>query len=157
MARDQSLEVWENVTAALLGLRKIDHRGNEKDALVRGGAKVTMTPEERELNESLVIEEKFNPFRNGMLRAVRLTDSPDAGEVDSSAALSAEEMAALFKKAPTVFIKSVKEIGSSILLQRLITFGEENDGTVRQIEALRERLESVEPLLTRIPVEVPGF
>lgn len=153
MAKDQSLEVWENVTEALLGLRKIDYRGNEKDVLVRGGSKVTLTPEERELNESLVADEKFNPFTNGMLRAVRLSDDPDATEVDASAALSPDEMSEFFKQTVAAYTKAVKEITSSILLQRLIKHGEEHEATVRQVQALRDRLESVDPPLRHIQVE----
>lgn len=152
MARDQGLEVWENVTEALLGLKKIDHRGNDKDALVRAGAKVTLTPEERELNESMIVDDKFNPFKNGMLRAVRLTDDPDAGEVDASAHFSDAEMTAFFKKTVAVYTKAVNEITSSFLLQRLIKFGEENEATVRQITLLRDRLETVDPPLRHIDV-----
>lgn len=152
MAR-QALEIWENVTEALLGLLKLDHRGANAEVLVRGGGKVTLTPEEREINEAMIPDEKFNPFRNGMLRAVKLTDSPDATPVDSSAALSDEELAEFFKKPAAAFSKALKEVESSVLLQRLVTHGEQNEATVKQVDAVKARLAEVDPPLTSIPVE----
>jgi hypothetical protein len=152
MART-NLEIWENVTEALLGLLKLDHRGSNAEVLVRGGGKVSLTPEEREINEAMIPDEKFNPFRNGMLRAVRLTTDPDATPVDSSSALSDEELADFFKKTPAAFAKALKEVDSSVLLQRLIAHGEVNEATVKQVDAVKARLEEVDPPLRQIPVE----
>lgn len=148
MARDTNLEIWENPTQSLVSLVKLDHRGVQIDALVNAGRRIHLTPEEREINEGLCAEDKLNPFRNGLLRPIKLTSDPDAPEaVITANAKSDDELAELLKKNGAVFAKALLEIDSDVTLRRLESVASVSDATVKQMEAIKARLEVVAPPL----------
>lgn len=147
MARDTNLEIWENPTESLVALIKLDHRGVQIDALVQAGRKIHLTPEEREINEGLVAEDKLNPFRNGLLRPIKLIkNDPDVADaVITANARSDSELLEILKKSGAVFNRAIGEMDSEVTLRRLEALAADADGTLKQVEAIKARLEVVSP------------
>ena len=147
MARDANLEVWENPTDSLVSLHKLDHRGVPYDVLVLPHRRVNLTPEERDMNEGMCASDELNPFRNGLLRPIKLVEDPEDGSnaVVTANAKSDDELAALLKKSHSVFEKALDEINSPITLRRFLSVAKVADGSVKQVQAIQDRLDEIAP------------
>lgn len=152
MAKDQQLEVWENPNNCIVGIAGLDHRGNMAPKVVSPHRRVNVTPEERELTESMAVSDALNPFRNGLLRPVRLVETHDFQPVEiTENQKSDEELKALLSKSGVAFTNSLKNIDSPLTLGRLHALTEEH-GSVKQVAAVKARLEQVAPELTKVDV-----
>lgn len=150
MAKDQALEVWENPNNCMVGIAGLDHRGNQLHKVVAPHRKVNVTPEERELTESMTVSDESNPFKNGLLRPVRLVENHDfLPATETPNQKSDDDLKELFKKSGVAFKKSLVEIDSALTLGRLHAIGEDQ-GSVKQLEAIRARLEEVAPELKKV-------
>lgn len=150
MAKDQALEVWENPNNCVVGIAGLDHRGNMAPKVVAPRRRVNVTPEERELTESMAVSDEVNPFRNGLLRPVRLVEEHDFQPAERTEnQKSDDELRALLAKSGAPFVNAIKKIDSPLTLGRLHAMAEA-DGTTKQVEALKARLEAVAPELKKV-------
>lgn len=146
------LEVWENPNQCWVYVVGIDHRGNNQDKPVAPGRRINLTPEEREYNESLSASDALNPFRNGLLRPIRLPEGHDfTPAVVTENAKSDDELREMLKKSGAAFTNSLKAIDSAVTLTRLSAIADEH-GTVKQAEAVKVRLEEVAPPIKTVDI-----
>lgn len=152
MAKDQGLEVWENPNNCVVGIAGLDHRGNMAPKVVAPHRRVNVTPEERELTESMAVSDGVNPFRNGLLRPVRLVEEHDFLPAElTENQKSDEDLKAMLTKSGVAFVNSLKKVDSALTLGRLSGIAQEH-GTVKQAEAVKARLEEVAPELRQVDV-----
>lgn len=144
---DKDLEVWENSTKGRIGVLKFDRRGDLRNELIRPGAKVHLTPDERQINQERAADNSLDVFQNGFLVPVRLLDgTEDAKEIASNPNLMSEsDLRALFGKQWKAFGAQVAQISNQITLQRLLALADEDDvnATVKQVAIIRDRLAEV--------------
>jgi hypothetical protein len=145
-------EVWENAGLSTVAIQKLDVRGNVIMEQIVGGRKVQITPQERRMNQELAAHDNLDVFMNGMLVPVRLVDAQEDNEKlqTNSNAMSESAMKALFKSQLPTFKKKIAEISNSIALERLLTIASEVDGSIRQVEAIQDRLNDVRPHVSEI-------
>ncbi len=152
------LEKWQSATEATIYVNKFDpaRPGSFVQERVRPGRSLLITPEERNLlNSDRIIEEKNDPFKNGMLRPVKGDALAEAREAErhieeqarAAAApnpnhMSDEELGQVFAiKNFKQFEKAVKSISSQGVLQRLLSLAEEYDATVSKVNLIKSLLD----------------
>lgn len=145
---DKELEIWENATRGRIGVRKFNARGDLDTELVRAGGKVTLTPQERAINQEKAATAALDVFQNGHLTPVKLIDgTEDAREIASNPNLMGEsDLRDLFKiRTLKTFSAKVQEISNPMTLQRLLSMSDEEDlnATVKQVGLIKDRLAAV--------------
>lgn len=141
-------ETWKGATKSTVVLKKFDTRGNLIDVPVRGNKTVHLSPEERAVNEELVADEKYNPFRNGLLTPVVMLEGneEEAEEFASTPATRADsELLEVFDYNWKAYDKFLDETDNEILLNRLLDLAKQNDDKVtnRQLQRLEDRVAQV--------------
>lgn len=141
-------EIWRNAIKGFIGVKKTDRRGEMKDEVIRGGEKFQITTEDRQLNSELAAGDDLDVFKNGMLMPVKILDgAEDAKEIASNPNLITEsDMAALFAAHWKTFEAKIGQISNPSTLNRLLAMAEESDATVRQVNALKERVQALQPV-----------
>jgi hypothetical protein len=158
---ETQLEKWESNTQATIYVNKFDpaRPGAFVQERVRPGRSFLITSEERKLlNSDRVIEEKNDPFKNGMLRPVKGDAVKMAREeeqkiqqrANETAApnpnhMSDEELGALFNiRNFKRFEKAVGEITSQAVLNRLLILSEDEQysATVSMVRVIEGMLDS---------------
>lgn len=142
------LETWQSGVKGIVAVKKFDRRGELKDEVIRAGQKFTITTEERIFNQDRAANPDLDDFRNGRLIPVRLLDgTEDAKEIASNPNLIGEgEMADLLKGHFKTLESKLKSISNTVALQRFLAVAEQNDATIKQVAAIRERIEEVNPV-----------
>lgn len=148
-----ALEVWRNESAGTAVVKKFDHRGElDKVDLVRGGQVVSLTTEERKLNQSLAGSPEQDIFQTGVMRPVHiLEDADDAAEIAANPNLMSEtKMRSLVKGHPNSFKEALETITNPIALQRLLTISKEEDVANSRVEAIKARLQAAGPSVSEV-------
>lgn len=158
---ETQLEKWESNTQATVYVNKFDpaRPGSFVQERVRPGRSFLITAEERNLlNSDRIIEEKNDPFKNGMLRPVKGDAVKMAREEEqkvqqkaSEAAapnpnhMSDEELGSLFGiRNFKRFEKAVGEISSQAVLNRLLVLSEDEqyNATVSMVRVIESMLDN---------------
>ena len=145
-AQPPKLEIWRHSGAGRVFLTKFNAAGTETSVAVGGGKTVTLTPQERRLNQDRCASDKLDFFKNGTLVPVRLVESEyDFEELaNNRQVMSDEEIAALLTGHPSTFKKRVEELTNPVTIQRIIdAAGDEI--TVAKLGLLTQRLAAVNP------------
>lgn len=159
-------EIWQNVTKGNVGLLKLDVRGLEKGVVVPSGGKVTLTVEERRLNQDLAATPPQDLFSNGTLSPVRLVpdtvaeQDPDLAVEyesikDNPNFISESDMKQMFSRRIDAFKRELEKIENPAVVQRIREMAEEQDAKQSQITAIDERLAAFRPK-NLVEVEVVG-
>jgi hypothetical protein len=140
-------EVWQNSSQGMVGIVKLDRRGEITAEAVNGGAKFSLSVEERLLNQDRAASKDQDLFLNGTLVPIRLIETAEgAAEIAHNPNIMAEsEMQGLFKLHWKKFETSVGEITNEVALRRLRSLAEEHDATLRQVQVIDDRLAEVAP------------
>lgn len=145
---EQKNETWKNGVKGTIGVLKFDRRGELTQVMIRSGQSVTLSTNERKINQERAALPKYDNFSNGAMVPVLLFDDvDDAAEIASNPNLMGEEdMKDLFSAHWKVFDEKIASIGNRGTLLRLIQVGQGEEGaTARQMKALEDRLEAVTP------------
>lgn len=146
-------ETWKNATRGNVGVMKFDVKGNEVGTVVRAGKTVTLSVDERRLNQDKARSKKSDLFTNGTLEPVRLIDDPELTEsaeykeiVDNPNFISESEMREIFSaKRIDTFRNRLAEIENINVLSRIRQMADAEDAKVSQIDAIEERLAELRP------------
>lgn len=150
-------ESWVNTAAGTVILNRLDHRGEmTRQETVVAGRTFHITTQERRINQEATASEDLDPFKNGMLRPVRLLDgTEDAKELASNPnTMSEEDMRALFRAHHKTFASKVNEIRNPYALERMLKMAGEVDTTVSRVDTIKARLAEISP---DRPVEVQAM
>lgn len=150
MAADEfeGLEAWVNTIDGRIVLKTRDSQGGLTDTIVAGGKTVHISPADRRINQEQVATAELDPFQNGYLAPVRLIDGDkDTAKLSANPnVLSEDDMKALFGKGFDAFNKRLKDITLPITLQRMLRMiSQVPNATVRQQEAIKDRLAALQP------------
>lgn len=140
-------ETWQNVTRGTAAVIKLDMRGMEYGEVVRAGGKVSLSPEERRLNQDRAATEKQDLFSNGMLSPVRLVDgSEDNTDIAANPNFMSEsDISDLFGLTLPALRAKLADIESYALVLRIRETAELVDARKSQVAAVDARLEEFAP------------
>lgn len=141
------LESWKNVTLGRIVLKKYNQRGELADEMVTAGKVFHISPKERRINQEMAANPKMDFFQNGYLTPIRLIETEeDAKELAANPNLMSEsEMKDMFKGNWKAFDQRVQEVSNLTTLKRMLEVANEVDATVRQVEVIQSRIDSLNP------------
>lgn len=146
------LEAWEYTAKGRLFLRRFTGKHGEVTyEEVRGGQVVHLSPAERHLNSDKIRDPKKDPFKNGNLINLRLTDETppaDREEIENNpAALSDDQISALFstKKGTEQLAELLQQIENPVVLDRVLRLAEGADLPTSKIKMIEARIDEVDP------------
>lgn len=136
-------EVWEITTPGRVWLTVTDDRGRSKSVSVGGtgkpGARIRISTLDREMMQDSLVEDRSDPFVNGMLKRVDGDQNSDE-RTASDQALTSEELAELFEKKGNAFQSAVKKL-NELNVRRLREMAEPLDAAASQIAFLDSHIE----------------
>lgn len=141
-------ETWVNVTKGLVEVTRYDSRGVARGEVVKGGAKFTLSPEERQLNQDVAASPDQDLFKNGVLHPIRLLeDAEDYAETASNPNfVSDDEMKELFKLPIAKLRDRLASINSSATITRIQELAADDDTlTVAKSKVIEERFAEFNP------------
>lgn len=141
MANEQ--ETWENVGLGGIQIFKFGRNGNPEPFIVKGGAKISLTPDERVYNQDVASTEAGNFFGNGSLMPVRLVDTAaDYAEIVENpnhyADSDIEKLLAL--KVGELRAK-LAEIDNPVTIRRVHEVAANTDLTTTKVQAVQDRFD----------------
>lgn len=148
MSDTQARETWANPGRGDIYILTYDPSGRElRSTPVRAGAKITLTIEERKINQDRAWSSKADIFTNGSLVPVRLVDTAeDYHEIASNPNLMSEDdMKGLFKLTGPKFKERLDEIDNPSVLNRMLEMADNADDeklkvSMVQFKALQKRV-----------------
>lgn len=148
--RTPGVETWESIIAGTVWVWQLDPRTQGYTKIRVGGSggskTLRISVDDRKYNEEQVVTENahLNPFRNGMLRFVRVDGAdPDyVSDVDGTLSKTADELREYFDvRDMDAFSEAMTEINSELVLRRLKDLGEK-DATLEQLHILQDLIEA---------------
>ena len=142
-------EVWRNVSKGTAVVYRFDHKGHLKDESVRGGSDVTLTSDERKINQQRARDASNDAFSNGMLQPIRLLDTVEDYESIASNPnhIGEDEMQKLFKLPVAKFRDRINEITNIVAMERIreLANDEETGAKLPLVNAANARYEELAP------------
>lgn len=140
------VETWKSAIAGTIGILKLDRLGALKEEVVRPGGTVTLTPDERIMNQDRAASTDSDVFKNGFLTPVRLIDATeDKADIDANPNLmSDEDLHATLKLHWKQLPAKLEAITNKITLGRLLAIANEDDATVKTVAAIQTRLDELD-------------
>jgi hypothetical protein len=149
-AEGQITETWEATTRATTWVQTWDRRQDGYKATRVGGRsgsrRLTISRDDRRYNQSLLPLENqgLDPFTNGTLRLIDAKDPAD--DVDATYHKTDDELREYFElRDLDAFTEAVSGIQSKLMLHRILLIAE-SEGTVSQLAAVRELMETRYPI-----------
>lgn len=158
----KEFETWRSTIEGEIWLKQWDRRGDEIATRVQAGKEIRILPEERKLNQDLTAEDYLDPFMNGMLVPVQLVETADDFEElqGNPNHLTENDMRGLLDdpKAIDALKAGLEPVTNSATLARLLAIAEdpETDATLRQVSAIRDRLQQLQQRTDYEEVETVG-
>jgi hypothetical protein len=144
---DSDKETWSNNGQGDVFVLTFDHTGKLRSVPIRSGQKLTMTIEERQLNQERAFAKDVDIFHNGRLTPVRLVDTAeDYEEIASNPNhLSEDDMKEILKLKGKTFSSRLETITNVIALERMVDLaGDDSLGvSMAQFKTLDKRLNDV--------------
>jgi len=143
-----AVEQWKNQTQSTAFVLKFDRYQNLISELVSPGKTVTVTKEEREINQDRAALDNLDVFKNGILLPVKLVDPEDEREfAENPNLMSEDDLRNLLKLSKPAFVKRINEISNIYPLLRLDELAKEDDTkiTAGVSQALADRIEEMTP------------
>lgn len=143
------VEVWKNTAAGMRWYMTMDALGKEKGITVRGNRTFTITPFERQINQSKAASPEQDLFRDGTFVLITPADLTDMDEISDTQARTDQEITQMvndLKGDPKLIDEFLTGIDSPITLNRLL----EDivvDGTVAKsvIDAVKKQIAEAQP------------
>jgi hypothetical protein len=145
-------ETWEHPGGGLIYILTYDPQGKLRSTPVRSGKQITLSIEERKINQDRAASEKSDVFTNGSLIPVRLVETAeDYVEIANNPNLIDEaDMIALFKLKGKAFTSRIAEISNEAALSRILQIAENSDSddspvkvSMPQFKAIQKRIAEV--------------
>lgn len=145
-------ETWTNPGGGLVYILTYDPAGKLRSTPVRAGKQVTLSIEERKINQDRAASENSDIFTNGSLIPVRLVETADDyAEIASNPNLIDEDdMRSLFKLKGAAFKEKLAKISNESALDRILQIAEQADSddsdikvTMVQFKAIEKRINEV--------------
>ena len=135
-------EVWETTVAGRIWVKVTDDRGRTKDVSVgpKAGSRLRIKTDDREVIQDAILEDKSDPFTNGLLKRVD-ADQNENPDTASEQAFTTEELAGFFEKTGNAFQAAVKKLNETNV-RRLREMAEALDAKASQISFLDEHIEA---------------
>lgn len=144
-------ETWENPTKSNVWIKTYDPQHNLRNEMIRPSGKISLTIEERLINQDLAYSSKADIFKNGTLVPIRLIDTAEdyAEHAENPNNLSESDMKELFKLPAAKFKARLSGIENPIALERIVELSESDtvSATLSQVKAAKARLEEVKPTI----------
>ena len=144
---DSGKETWENIGKGDVFVLTFDHTGRLKSVPVRSGGKVTMSIEERQLNQERAFSSDVDMFSNGRLSPIRLVDTADDYEkiANNPNHISESDMNDILKLKGKAFSERINEITNAVALERMFELASDETANVSmtQFRSLEKRLAEV--------------
>lgn len=140
-------ETWENAANGPRYIRVFE-KGDERLKKVASGARISLTPEEREMNQIKVLNEGQDFFSNGDLMPVKLIESAsDYEEVASNPNLMGEdELKDLFNLKNAEFADAISNIQSLRVVELLEELANDVGSVAKgKRQALADKKEDLQP------------
>lgn len=152
MNEDQSetaprLEQWESVVQSRIGLNRYDRDGRPTPIMILGRQSFHMSPDERRLNQALIVEERHDPFKNGSFRLnIPVDDEPDSRELAGNReTMSDADVDELIDMKPAEFVEFASTLTSPVTVRRILNRCLELEAGPARVNALRELLKQLDP------------
>jgi hypothetical protein len=140
-------ETWENIGKGDVFVLTFDHTGRLKSVPVRAGGKITMSIEERQLNQERAFSSDVDMFSNGRLSPIRLVDTADDYEkiANNPNHISESDMNDILKLKGKAFSERINEITNAVALERMFELASDETANVSmtQFRSLEKRLAEV--------------
>jgi hypothetical protein len=138
-------EVWKNATQAQIVVVRNTPSGHPRHEVIVGGRNFSISAEDRMMNQNMSATPELDVFANGMLQPVKLPEGTDPHIMENPNHIPDDQLPDFFKLHYKVFPKRLSEITNPVVLERLLSIAEEQDATVKQISAIRARLDELNP------------
>lgn len=136
------VEVWEHVSPAQWGIKKLNARGDEIDEIIAGHRNFRLTTEERMITQDAIRRPELDPFLNGSFRPVEVPDSITIKTNPN--ALSDDEIKKILDSSDLAWKENLKQINSVATVRRMIDVAEVHPGvTVARLRRLQKKLVKV--------------
>jgi len=140
-------ETWSNIGKGDVFILTYDHKGALRSVPIRAGQSLTISVEERQLNQDRAASSDMDIFSNGRLAPMRLVDSADDYEEIASNPnhLTEADMLEILKSKGKVFSQRLDEISNVIALERMheLASDEAINVSMAQFRVLESRLAEV--------------
>jgi hypothetical protein len=117
-------ELWKNVAPGLRYYMILDVMGNQTHAVVQPGRTFSISPLERQLNQSAAYDPKADLFRNGTFVIVKKSGETIADEIESPNSISDQEIedavAELLGGDSVPIELMLERVSSAVTAQRLL-------------------------------------
>jgi light-regulated signal transduction histidine kinase (bacteriophytochrome) len=140
-------ETWSNIGKGDVFILTYDHKGALRSVPIRAGQSLTISVEERQLNQDRAASADMDIFSNGRLAPMRLVDSADDYEEIASNPnhLTETDMLDILKTKGKTFSQKLDDITNVIALERMheLASDESLNVSMAQFRALESRLAEV--------------
>jgi len=140
-------ETWSNIGKGDVFILTYDHKGALRSVPIRAGQSLTISVEERQLNQDRAASSDMDIFSNGRLAPMRLVDSADDYEEIASNPnhLTEADMLEILKSKGKAFSQRLDEISNVIALERMheLASDESLNVSMAQFRALESRLAEI--------------
>jgi hypothetical protein len=140
-------ETWSNIGKGDVFILTYDHKGALRSVPIRAGQSLTISVEERQLNQDRAASSDMDIFSNGRLAPMRLVDSADDYEEIASNPnhLTEADMLEILKSKGKAFSQRLDEISNVIALERMheLASDEAINVSMAQFRVLESRLAEV--------------
>jgi hypothetical protein len=137
------VETWENIATPSNGIVRLDARGIERIEMIAGRRQFMCTSEERKITQDRVVDERYDPFRNGAFRPVIVPDSVDKNSNPN--ALSDDEISSILISSELAWGEWMAVIDSPETLRRMSDIAEQSDVSLKRYRQVEARLLEVKP------------
>lgn len=145
---DTDLEVWENRVPGRQSIWRPEtqHPAGVASELIGAHARFTISYSERRYNQVKYLNEKDDPFLNGMFRPVSIpASSPDHAKFAGRAEHASDaDVVKLFKSALPKFKAHIEACTNPVLLRRYLSM-RDRDLPAQRLDLVQARLEELQP------------
>lgn len=150
-----SKETWTNPGGGLIYILTYDPAGKLRSTPVRSGKQVTLSIEERKINQDRSASGpggKSDNFSNGSLIPVRLVETAeDYKEIASNPNLIDEsDMRALFKLKSAAFKAKLSSISNESALDRILKIAENSDSDDSEVKVSMPQFKAIERRIAEV-------
>lgn len=141
MANEQ--ETWENVGLGGIQIFKFGRNGNPEAHIVKGGGKISLSPDERVYNQDVASNDLGDFFRNGAMMPVRLVETAaDYAEiVENPNHYADSDIQKLLTLKVGELRSKLAEIDNPVTVRRIHEIASETDLTTTKTQAVQDRFD----------------
>jgi hypothetical protein len=149
VSEETERETWTNPGRGTVYIFALDVTGKQVQKKILPGERISITPQERRMNQEVAVRTTLDFFTNGTLAPVTLAETAADYEMlrESPHVMSDSDIKELFSSSASAFKKRIAEISNLLLLERIAEVAQ-NEGikaTVAQNNAITARMDEVRP------------